>query len=420
MTEELTLIGPSARMRAEALYIAGNPGSGKSSLIQTMILQDIRKGRGVSVIDPTADLVKTILHWIPKERIEDTIYFDTTNPVPIDFFSYQNPDERQILTDQLLDIFNLENAPISRPRLMKVLGTLFDANENPKIPDDHRATFLDIQEFIESEKRRKQILSYSPGRKEKWPDAMFSNLKEFSSIIERMAPFTESPTLRLMLGAKRPKLKIAEVMEKKQILLVNLKDTATDAFIGSLISSKFQQATFARRDIPESERIPYYLYIDECATLLKYAEKDFEKILTRARKYGLCLTLANQIPEDLPEGIRRKLGTMGSLVLFNLDTNNARLFKDRIVPYEIETLVNLPKFRAILRSNNKVHLIGTPKYLGQSPASYVEMIKKRTIEKYACDAPRISDSIGHHADDEPQPTGRPKGVPANKNKARDA
>jgi hypothetical protein len=411
----------SAKNRPLTLYIAGNPGSGKSSLIQNMVLHDVSAypKRGACVIDPTGDLIDRVLAWIPRERVEDTIYFDADNPVPIDFFSYRDPGERQVLTDQLLDIFNLENAPVSRPRLMKILGTLFDANENPAILDHHRATFLDIQTFVESEKRREQLLSYCPYRKDQWPDALFSNFREFSSIIERMAPFTESPILRLMLGAKRPKLNIVEVMERNQILLVNLKDTPTDAFIGSLIASKFQQATFARRNIKsEANRIPYYLYIDECHTILHFSEREFEAILTRARKYNLCLTLANQIASDLPPAIQRKIGTVGNVILFNLDARDAALFKDRIAPYEIQHLLNLPKFKALCRTDNKVLLIDTPKFLGSSPASYAEIIRKRTIEKYACNTASEPNIMPQHDDDEPQPTRRPKGVPPHKNKAR--
>ncbi len=400
---KLTLRG---RHRPLACYICGNPGFGKSSLIQRLALRDIRKGKGVCVIDPTGDLVNGLIRWIPKVRVADTIYFDTDHPFPIDFFSYRNRAERQVLADQLLDIFNLENAPISRPRLQRIIGTLFDANENPDIPDEDRCTFLDIQHFIENKTRRKRIISYCPHREEQW--AEFPKMSDLISIIERMTPFTESYTLKTMLEAKRPKLNIWDVMQEKRIFLVNLKDTPTDLFIGSLIASKFQQAAFGRRYISEPQRTPYYLYIDECNTILDYSTKYFEKILLRARKYRLCLTLANQIPEDLPQNIQKKIGTLGTLVLFNLDTNNARIFKDRIAPFEIEDLVNLGPFHAICRTGNRVYRIKTPSFLGPSPASYAKIIRKRTLDEYGCQPPKAPvDS----KEDEPKPTGPPKAIP---------
>lgn len=406
---KLTLRG---KLRPQSCYIGGNPGYGKSSIIQQLALADIRKGRGVCVIDPTGDLVNRLIHWIPKARIRETIYFDTDHPFPIDFFSYRRPAERQVLTDQLVDIFNLENAPISRPRLQRIIGTLFDANENPNIPDNDRCTFLDIQHFIENKTRRKTIISYCPHREEQWNE--FPKMSDLISIVERMTPFTESRTLKTMLEAKRPKLDIWDVMQKNQILLINLKDTPSDLFIGSLIASKFQQAAFGRRYVRESERIPYYLYIDECNTILDYSTKYFEKILLRARKYRLCLTLANQIPEDLPQGIQRKLGTFGTLVLFNLDTNNARIFKDRIAPFEIEDLVDLRPFHAICRTGNHVYRIETPSFLGPSPASYAKIIRKRTIDEYAYQAVSRVASL---EEDEIKPSGRPERIPPHRGEA---
>lgn len=149
----LHLDGKSRRL---GTYIAGNPGYGKSSLIQDLALKDIRAGRGVCVIDPTGDLLERLIAHIPRERARDTIYFDTDDPIPIDFFSYRNPPERQVLSDQLLDIFDLENAPVSEPNLEKILATLFDANENPAMSDpaneEDRCTFLDVRNFITNKK----------------------------------------------------------------------------------------------------------------------------------------------------------------------------------------------------------------------------------------------------------------------------
>lgn len=391
--------------RPQSVYIAGNPGYGKSSLIQRMALQDITAGRGVCVIDPTGDLVNRLVHWVPKERVKDTIFFDTDDPVPIDFFSYRNPPERQVLADQLLDIFHLENAPVSRPKLQRIIGTLFDANENPDIIDEDRCTFFDIQRFIENKKRRDTILSYTPHRKEQWPDELFKKVSDYSSITERMGPFEESPTLKKMLQCKRPLLKIWDVMQEKKVLLVNLKDTPTDLFIGSLICAKIQQATFGRRYIPEADRTPYYLYIDECGDIIGYAAPEFKKILLRARKYKLCLTIANQIPEDLPNEIKRKLGTIATIILFNLDAEDARVFKSRLVPHEIEELLYLSKFTAFSMVDGNVSCIKTPSFLGPSPASYAKTIRKRTVNDYSCNSSQVRQD--EDDDQEPQPGGSP-------------
>lgn len=387
-------------------YIAGNPGFGKSSLIQNMALADIRAGRGVCVIDPTGDLVNVLIHHVPRSRIADTIEFDSDRPVPIDFFSYRNPGERQLLTDQLVAAFQLDNAPVAKPRLGDILAAIFDANDRIPRPED-RYTFLDIGRFIQDEDFRRKLFKICPHRQDDWKGD-FPSAKDMSAITDRLRPFRNTPVLRAMFGARNG-LKIWNVMQDNQVLLINLKDTPSDYFLGSLICAKFQQAAFGRRYIKESERTPYYLYIDECHTILNYAVKEFEAILTRARKYKLCLILANQIPDDLPTEIQRKLGTIGTLILMNLDTNNAKLFRDRIKPFEIEDLVALPKFRAICRSDGRVFRLQTPTYLRPSAASYATIIRKRCMETYRCDTQSTVDNSKRDvAKPDPSPSGRPK------------
>lgn len=378
-----TFQGIPENLRNYTCYISGSPGTGKSCLIQNLALKDIESGIGVCVIDPAGDLIQkpgkkdAILDWIPQHRIDDTIFFDIDHPLPIDFFSYRSPGEREILTDQLLDIFNLENAPISRPRLQQLLGTLFDANEEidrrvkkgQKEAQEDICTFLDILHFIKRDDCRQRVYKYAPHRREDWPPLL--NPKDFTSITERMIPFFESPTLKTMFGAKNPKLNIWDIMLKKQILLVTLKENPTDRFIGSLICAKFQQATFGRRDLPEAERIPYSLYIDECHTILKYAIKEFEAILTRARKYNLCLTMANQLPTDLPKEIQRKLPTIGTHIAFT------------------------DKFKAHVSYRGFNQTIATPTFLSPNPASYAQIIKNRTIELYTAPPPCNSERVSH-------------------------
>ncbi len=328
------------------MYISGVPGTGKSSLIQRMALADIRAGRGVCVIDPTRDLVNRLVHWIPAGRVRDTIYFDVDDPIQIDFFSYRNPSERRVLTDQLLNLFSLETAPVARPRLQRIIGTLFDANEA-----GGQFNFLDIQHFIERPKTQEQVFKFAPHRREQWTSIKPA---DYSPIIERMTPFTESPNLRRMFSGKG--LNLWDVMQGKKVLLVNLRDTPTDVFIGSLIVAKIQQAIFGRDTIPESQRIPFYLYIDECQTVMRFCAPEFEAILTRARKYKLCLVIANQIVEDLPKEIQKKLPTIHTRVAFT------------------------EPFRAFLTQGNGLpDYIKTPQPLKGSPASYAAIITKRTV-----------------------------------------
>jgi hypothetical protein len=403
----------SGKNRPLGTYIAGNPGYGKSSLIQRMALQDIKKGYGVCVVDPTGDLVNTLIHHIPASRIKDTIYFDTNTPIPIDFFSYHNdPKEQEILVDDIVQIFDVATAKRAKPLLITLLYTLFEANEN-----GGNCTFLDIGKFLMYDARKNAILkSCSEARQHYWETARI-NSDVYDTIVSRIVPFLESATLRTIVGSPNPKLTISDVMQKGQIFLVNIEDTPTDLLIASLIVSKFQQAAFRRRD-PKIARTPYYLYIDECHTIIKFAVESFEKILTRARKYNLCITLANQIPDDLPEPILRKIGTIGNLILFNLNTKDARHFKDSILPYSIDHLVNLPQFYAITRTQNDATMNTTLRFLPPSRASYAKEIKKRTLDTYACDPIPNRYSSSNDPKPDPSPTGKPKNLPPDKDQRK--
>jgi hypothetical protein len=404
--------------RPLSTYIAGNPGNGKSSLIQRMALYDITHDRGVCIIDPTGDLVNRLIHHIPKSRINDTVYFDTTRPIPIDLFSYDQQDtesdERQDLTDDLVGMLALENAPRARPLLRQVISTLFDANENSAFKD--KANFFDILKFIRNKKRRDAILAACPAeRREDWEP--FPKVTEFESILYRMIPFSESRALKTMFSSTGRQLNLSEVIENKQVLLVNLKDTDTDALVGSIIVSKLQQAIFRRRNDKkgESKRVPYYLYIDECQTIIKFAVESFDKILMRARKYKLCLTMANQLPSKLPLEIRESLGMIGNTILFNLDPTDGRMFKDRIVPYKVEDLFALPAFRAIRRVNRVVNKIATPAYLGYSAASCAHLITKRPVDEPPCETKEdmvLLEGNGNAPDSQPtRPEVEPEGSP---------
>jgi len=135
-------------------------------------------------------------------------------------------------------------------------------------------------------------------------------------------------------------------MQNKKILLINLHQSTTDYFLASLIVSKIQQAIFGRDFIPKEDRIPFYAYVDECDRVMKFCAEDFGEFLIRARKFNLCLTMANPIPGDLPAEFRRKFGAIGALIFFNLDRKDSKEFADRISPWE--SLADLTKFTALV------------------------------------------------------------------------
>ena len=218
-------------------YVCGNPGSGKSSLLQQQILWDMDQRHGVCVIDPSGDLIgnfdqlasgeplPSILSYIPEHRIDDVIYFDTSMPVPFDFFSYVDEDEKGDLVNDLAAIFNLSGAPVAKPYLIQLIYTLFKANENPMIyqPDrgvDDRCTFLDISRFLTRETRMHYILSYcSRERQEQSPP--YTRLPQHDTITAitiRLVKFMESKTLKHIVGANSGGINLGDVIENNCLL----------------------------------------------------------------------------------------------------------------------------------------------------------------------------------------------------------
>jgi hypothetical protein len=396
-------IGIREEHRSLGTYICGNPGSGKSSLLQHLILWDIRKDHGVCVIDPTHQLIKGVIDYLPASRKNDVVYFNTSMNIPLDFFSGQDDDERQELITDITNIIDLSTAPIAKHYLRRVITALLEANNNPKVykpgHHDHRYTLLDILPFIQNEDRRNEVLlCCPPERAYDFPPHIKLQQDSINAVVIRMSQITDSPTMKRLLGARSAALNVADLIEGNKIFLVDLKETEDDQIIGSIIAAKIQHAIFRRRHLTDLYSCkPYYLYIDECDVILKFAESRFAAILGRARKYKLGMTIANPIPSDLPDTIQKGLGKIGNLVLFNLDEADGRIFKAKLLPYTPLHLVNLAPFTAFFRTANTVRAIKTPPFLPALHNNHAEYIEDSTIRLFgpeACKPEQVSHTSG--------------------------
>ena len=362
-----------------------------------MSLQDIENGAGVCVIDPKGDLVNSLIHWIPEPRKDDCIYLSTRSPVPIDFMDYANDDEKQTLVGELKHVITrgaqAESAPLMDAILTDLLYTIFSANENPKMPAAERATFLDVHRFLSDDDRRGFILSYVTDREltRRWSKERFPNPKECTPTLTRMTPFVRNLSLRKLFDCPEPKLNIADVMDGRKILLVNLGGISEPTkLFATLLIAKIKQAAFRRAHIPEPERVPFHLYVDEFEF---FQTSDFEQILSFAGGYGLRLTLANQFISQLDQNISASIsGNVGSFIIFCISPKDATYFKhisqQMIPPVD---LANLPKYHALYKIAEEKPLVQkTPKPPGYSKHSHADYIRKRTLEMYGATPPKPS------------------------------
>jgi Type IV secretion-system coupling protein DNA-binding domain len=390
-------------IRARHIYIPGKTQYGKSTLIHWMALQDIHQGKGVCVIDPHGDLVRRLLHHIPDHRVQDTIYLDAANPVPIDFMGWQTERERDMLADDLMvtfQRFSVNWGDRMDAILRYTIYTILEAH----------ASFLDIYHFLASASFRKSLLQriQQPELLQYWNE-QFPHLPKDSTapITSRMSKFLLTPSLKILLGDASNKINVSEAMDNKKVLLVNLSRVGQEAgdLLGTLLVSKIQQAAMRRQDQKPADRVPFYLYVDE---FQHFQTSAFDVILSEAGKYKLCLTLAHQYVDQLDPKIRNSIfGNVSTFILFHLTEKDALSFKGELgqdmlgKPYYPQ-LVELPIGNAIYRdSRGVVSLIHTPPPPPTSPASHAQAIKNRTMQQYAQPSGQDPDPALESKRDEP-------------------
>lgn len=367
--------------RFKHLYVPGNTGMGKSTQLLVLAVQDIQNGYGLTVIDPKGDLVNDLLHYIPEERIKDTIYLDLETPIPLDFLSFNGDTEKDELVEDL--VFLLLSDAGNAPRAKSILTNVLYAILGSKEP----TSFLDIVRFLTDKKRMDEILAKLDDEdiRQYWKGGIPKDEKT-EPIISRMTKYVRNSTLRVVFGTspskEKPILNIAEAMNSRKILLVNLGGASRAALdYGSLLFMKMKQEVFRRHKKPSAERVPHLLFVDEFHKFAKV--EDFKDVLMMARSYGLGMTLANPSYYDLPEYIKPGIGTMGGYICFRLDPHDLSFFKNYYRADDQEYLMHLPELTAYYKIKGRTGLITECSRPVAPPYHYSEWIKKNTVAQYA-------------------------------------
>ena len=330
-------------VRDRHLYVVGKTRTGKSTLLFNLACQDIERGRGVAVIDPHGDLVEDILRYIPKERAEETIYFDAADkkhPIPLNILNARSDEEMELLANDLLVTFRRLSENWGE-RMESILRYTFHTLlRTPGV------TFLDVQRILQDQDFRERVLSAITAAPivDYWRH-QFPNLPKDATqpILSRMGKFVLSATLCAILGQARSALNFYDAIQSEKVLLVNLSqgkigdDNAK--LLGSLIVSQIQLAVMRRAALPKEKRIPYHLYVDE---FQNFTTSAFEKILSEAGKYKLCLTLAHQYISQLDDRLKDAiLGNVGTIVMFSLGPKDAHCLRDELGAFEPQDVTNL-------------------------------------------------------------------------------
>ena len=343
-------IWPNDRRRH--LYVLWKTWMGKSTLLENMIIDDIRKGRWVAVIDPHGDLAEWVIWFIPKSRTNQTIIFDPSDvdsPIAFNMLEWVKPEHRPLVASWLVWIFKKIFGDSWWPRLEYILrNTILALLEYPN------TTLISIPLMLTSEVYRNKVVNKitDPVVKKFWTwefAKMAPNQKVEAAwpILNKVWQFLSSTILRNVLGQPKNSFSIRWAMDNKKIVIVNLSKGKiwedASALLWAMMVTKFQMDAMSRADIVESERQDFYLYVDE---FQNFATDSFATILSEARKYKLNLVMANQYIDQMQESVRWAVfGNVWSLVSFQVWYHDANILKE-VLSWEIseEDLMNLKKY----------------------------------------------------------------------------
>ena len=345
----------SAEQRLRHAYVIGASGTGKSTFLLNLVLQDIQYGEGVAVLDPHGDLIEEILARIPQERIADVVLFDPSDeeyPVGFNILSAHSDLERNLLSSDLVSVFRRLSTSWG-DQMSSVLGNAVLAF----LESTQGGTLSDLRRFLVEPDFRERFLTTVQD-----PEVVYYWRKEFpiligkpqGPILTRLDTFLRPKIVRHIVSQKENRLDFAAMMNDRRIFLAKLSQgligEENSYLLGSLLVSKFNQIAMSRQELPASERSPFYLYIDE---FHNFVSPSLATILSGARKYSLGLILAHQELHQLAsrdsDVASAVISNPFTRVCFRLGDSDAKKLEDGFSFFKARDLQNLGLGEAVCR-----------------------------------------------------------------------
>lgn len=393
--------------RRRHMYLVGKTGMGKSTLLENMVIEDIRAGRGVALVDPHGDLAEKIMEYIPSNRVNDVIYFnpaDIEYPIAFNVVEQVEPHLRHLVASGLIGVFQKLWADSWGPRLEYILRNTILA-----ILDYPGSTLLAVTRMLSDKAFRKKVVEkiQDPVVKSFWVNEFAGYANNFASeavspIQNKVGQFLSSSLIRNIVGQVKSSISLRDVMDQGKILILNLSKGRigedNSALLGAMIITKIQLAAMSRVNIREEERKDFYLYIDE---FQNFTTDSFANILSEARKYRLNLIMAHQYIEQLGDTVKAAVfGNVGTLVVFRVGAADAEeLVKEFTPTFLEEDLVNLPKYEMYLKlmidgvASDPFSARGLPPLLKEEKMNNIEKVVKVSRERYANNREAVEDKI---------------------------
>lgn len=364
-----TMIGLSGEERSRHLYILGQTGSGKTTVMFHMAKDDIVFGRGLAILDPHGDLAKDLLNTVPKNRINDCIYFnpaDLKHPIGLNLMEISEglegeelEQEKELVCEGLISIFrrvfNKEENNDSHRIEYILRNTIYTAFNVPN------ATIFTIFDLLTDPKFRKRVILLldDENLKNFWKNEFgkagnYQVVKMASGVTAKIGRFLFSPTAKRILEQPKSTINFDEILDKGKILICNLAEGSlgedTSQLLGTTIITKIQQAAVRRVRQNRESRIPFHLFIDE---FQNFATSSFIKLLSGGRKFGLRLTIAEQssCQQEDRNVVNVILANCGTVICFRTASPiDGDLMLSQFQPYvTLSDIVNLPRYHFLMK-----------------------------------------------------------------------
>ncbi len=422
-------MSPEDRLRH--FYVIGQTGTGKTTLLKNMIVQDIENGEGVCFIDPHGSDVQDILARVPKERYGDVIYFDPSyhdRPMGMNMLEYDPayPEQKTFVVNELFSIFD-------KLFDMKTTGgPMFEQyfrNATMLVLEDPESgnTLVDVSRVLSNKAFRDLKISRckNPIVTQFWTEiaakaggeSSLANIVPY--ITSKFDVFLSNDIMRPLIAQEKSSFNFREVMDKKKILLVNLsKGRLGDInanLIGLILVGKILMAALSRVDSLATGFAPFYLYIDEFQNI---TTNSISTILSEARKYKLSLHIAHQFIAQLKDDIRDAVfGNVGSIVSYRVGAEDAEYLEKQFTPVfaanDIMNLDNLNAYAKLLINGRPARPfnIAVP-FPNKVDTSHLESLKQLSYLKYGTDRATIEEIIlQKYKKEEPVPKPAPAANP---------
>lgn len=356
-------------------YVVGQTGTGKSTLLKTMLISDMEAGRGCALIDPHGDLYEEMLGLIPPERIQDVILLDPSDmkfPFGMNLLQAETWEEQHFVVREMQAIMRRLLAEDYGKYGAEFAGPVFYQHMQMNMllvmsDPEHPGTLLDFYEVYQSSDYWKRWipLKTEDTQLKVWVESTLAHIdytRRYEAghstwgeyLSSKFMDFIFDPRLRLIFGQSESTFDLQEIMNDGKILLVNLAKgllgEANSRFLGLILMAKIQAEAMKRAKIPPAKRRPFFLYVDEFQSL---ATENFTILLSEARKFKLGLVLANQFLSQITDQriIQAVFGNVGSFLSFRLGREDAHLVEPQFLPYYDEMdLINMPNWQVAMRT----------------------------------------------------------------------